>query len=207
MKRHKLKKDLPTFKAGDKFVLDNDGNLLFVETVGGLRVKCPNLVAYAAETIEKFPNILTEWFEEIPEKPKTVWDLEEGDIYYIPAWDNTVGNDWWHDREKDNHRRLLGNMFLTEEEAEKELARRRAKQVLLRDTKGFKPDWESGEYDKFEVVYEYPDGEYNKGGLYFNDCNHCCSHADLWFTSREDAEASIKAHEREWKIYLGVEDE
>lgn len=190
MKEYRLKKDLPTFKAGDEFILDRNNDLY-----------CPeeNVIAYYHEIIKKFPNILTDWFEEIPENPKTVWDLEEGDEYYIPDWDNTVGHDYWHNREKDNHRRLLGNMFLTKEEAEKELARRRAKQIILRDTKGFKPDWKECDYgvvvfwDVIDKKLVYNWAEYNDGTIRFR--------------TDEDAEASIKSHEEEWKIYLGVDDE
>ncbi len=79
-KRYKLKKDLPTFKAGDVFEISLAGNLV---TRGECISDC--VVAYAAQTLEKFPNILADWFEEIPEEPKTVWDLKEGDECWIRA--------------------------------------------------------------------------------------------------------------------------
>ena len=61
MKRYKLKRDLPTFKAGEVFYLSDAGNL-FRES--------DDIAAYSWSTIDKFPNILTDWFEEIkPAEP------------------------------------------------------------------------------------------------------------------------------------------
>ena len=60
-KRYKLKRDLPTFKAGDIFYLSGMGNLFH---------ESDSVVAYSWSTIDKFPNILTDWFEEIkPAEP------------------------------------------------------------------------------------------------------------------------------------------
>lgn len=61
MKRHKLKRDLPTFNAGDEFCLNNNNDLY---------LKDSNIIAYNHYTLEKFPNILKDWFEEIPEEHK-----------------------------------------------------------------------------------------------------------------------------------------
>lgn len=57
MKYYKLKKDLPTFKKGELFYINDFGNLV--------RVK-DDLTAYCCTTIDKFPNILKDWFEEVP---------------------------------------------------------------------------------------------------------------------------------------------
>ena len=60
-KRYKLKRDLPTFKAGDIFYLSSMGNLFH---------ESDDVVAYSWSTIDKFPNIMTDWFEEIkPAEP------------------------------------------------------------------------------------------------------------------------------------------
>lgn len=136
------------------------------------------------------------FIEEIPERPKTVWDLKIGDAYYIPDWDDQVGFDTWLDRPKDLMRRTLGNCFLTKEEAEKELARRKAEVVLKRDTKGFKPNYEQ----QGVCVYWHHDGK----RLEFSDCIYL--DGTIRFATHEDAETSIKAHPDEWKTYLGVEE-
>ena len=75
MKYYKLKKDLPTFKAGDLFVLKDDGNLW--HSTGGRYV---DVMAYAKKTLELFPNILKDWFESAsePERDKmTKWKFFE----------------------------------------------------------------------------------------------------------------------------------
>lgn len=61
MKRYKLLKDLPTFKAGDLFYISEYGALVYDDGDGGV-------MAYARQTLDMFPNILTEWFEEIQEE-------------------------------------------------------------------------------------------------------------------------------------------
>ena len=58
MKYYKLAKDLPTFEQGELFYMDDSGNLC--------RVK-DDMLAYHHTTIAKFPNILKDWFYEVPE--------------------------------------------------------------------------------------------------------------------------------------------
>lgn len=64
MKHYRLKKDLPTFKAGQTFHMTADGNLWLDEGQDGDHWK-DEVMAYNHRTIEHFPNILEEWFEEI----------------------------------------------------------------------------------------------------------------------------------------------
>lgn len=57
MKFYKLKKDLPTFKKGELFYLNEYGSLYRVSD---------DLMAYYHTTVAKFPNMLEDWFEEVP---------------------------------------------------------------------------------------------------------------------------------------------
>ena len=59
LKQYKLKRDLPTFKVGSEFIICC-GNLIEVKPDGTLGV-----CAYSGTTLKKFPNILTDWFEEV----------------------------------------------------------------------------------------------------------------------------------------------
>lgn len=140
------------------------------------------------------------YIEEIPEQPKTVWDLKDGDAFYCVNGDSSIFLNHW-DNAISSKRRGIGNVFLTEEEAEKELVRRKAKVILERDTKGFEPDWDNVSQHKYDVYYDYVNCK-------LSVCAYsiCSSHRSLWFATKEDAKASIKAHEKEWKIYLGVEE-
>lgn len=187
MKRYKLLKDLPTFKGGEEFGCEWRGAIFRLSD---------GLVAYSASTHRKFPNILTDWFEEIPEQPKTVWDLEAGDIYWLIR-NSETSQEIWYGQIFQRKLRDYGNVFLTREEAEKEIARRKAKQILLRDTKGFKP---KAKEDYYHCKVEYS----NVRGLFWS--GEYDLDGDLYFQNKEDAKASIKAHEKEWKIYLGVEE-
>ena len=74
-KRYKLKRDLPTFKAGDIFYLSSMGNLFH---------ESDDVVVYSWSTIDKFPNILTDWFEEI--KPAEPLIKDEKIRKAVRAW-------------------------------------------------------------------------------------------------------------------------
>lgn len=58
MKYYKLRKDLPTFEKGEVFFIDGRGALISMKDEG--------IVAYSGATLAKFPNILEDWFYEIP---------------------------------------------------------------------------------------------------------------------------------------------
>lgn len=62
MKQYKLKKDLPTFKAGGTFHINDKGNLVSDNE------SSKGIVAYSKSTLDKFPSILTDWFEEYEEQ-------------------------------------------------------------------------------------------------------------------------------------------
>lgn len=201
MKRYRLKKDLPTFKAGDIFRLEDSGSLVWHRSDNG-ESEYKSVVAYMCSTLNKFPDILTDWFEEITEESKTVWDLKEGDEYYmidsffsasnvVPIWTNS-------DIDKDV--RELGNAFLTKEEAEKEIARRKAKQILLRDTKGFKADWKNSSQNKTLVYYDSCDKKLKVIPWSVN------VFGGIYFATSADADESVEKHEKEWRVYLGVEE-
>lgn len=137
------------------------------------------------------------FIEKIPEQPKTVWDLKDGDIYYQITKSGDTAAFEWDGNMYDIDSRKVGNVFLTKKEAEKEIARRKAKVILERDTKGFKPSRSNG-YRHVEVYYT------DEGGLdtaFDRGLDGC-----IYFESYEDAEASIKAHPNEWKTYLRVEE-
>ena len=68
-KRYRLKKDLPTFKAGDEFFTDPYGSLWLDQEIDG-EPNSSRVMAYNHSTLEKFPNILENWFEPIePPEP------------------------------------------------------------------------------------------------------------------------------------------
>lgn len=210
MKRFKLLKDLPTFKAGEEFFISKSGNLIAgtpsdpkqiaVETRYGLPMKI-DLMAYAKETLEEFPNILKDWFKEIeePELPKE---------FFCVDIDRVLGYDYSYFSSSKNTRqeyirfiekyKSVGNYFETREEAEKYLEYLKAKAIIKQDTKGFTPNWKNCENKYY--------GYWNSGE---NSIDYLVSYvtkySDICFKTEEDIKESFKKHPKEWKTYLTYE--
>lgn len=75
---------------------------------------------------EKLKEFLT------PPKPKTVYELKKVDKYYYIDTFGTACSDIWDNDEIDNGRREIGNCFLTKEDAEFEVERRKIEAILLK---------------------------------------------------------------------------
>lgn len=116
---------------------------------------------------EKLKEFLT------PPKPKTVWDLKIGDRYwFLDSYGNVrdcvLGNGLI-----DKGRRAIGNCFLTREEAEFEVERRKVEAILLKyGRREFKVD-----EGNFYIYHDYYHssieiGRYNscqdQGTIYFD---------------------------------------
>lgn len=198
MKTYKLLKDLPTFKAGKKFFLDGSNALWSLDGYDEDHEPISKVCAFSADTLKKFPNILKEWFEEIPERPKTVWDLEDGDDIWVINEGRIFEGVWGcadYSPERD-----AGDVFLIREDAEKELARRKAKVILERDTKGFRPNWQDATQAKWAVYYDH---EYSK---LFSLSDFDTQSDEIYFASKMEAKESMAKHRKEWLTVLGVEE-
>lgn len=197
-KRYKLLKDLPTFKAGDEFFISESGDLIAgtPEEPKTVRVReiIPievNLMAYSKETLEQFPNILTDWFEEIKE-PKR--------IYYANDFGCNVAN--MTENNNSIIRKSLksvGNHFETYEEAKAYLEYLKAKTIIKQDTKGFKPDWNNPSQKKIFGYYNIVD----KKLCHFNAGENMES--KLYFKTEKDIKESFEKHSKEWRTYLTYE--
>lgn len=199
MKRYRLLKDLPTFKAGEKFFISESGNLIAgtprnpkqitVKTLYGIPTKI-DLMAYAEETLEEFPNILKDWFEEIKDPEEYFYIDSKGDIEYAKYE--------WNEEVVERHK-LIGNYFETKKEAEKYLEYLKAKVIIKQDTKGFKPDWKDISEDKY---YGFWDTSAKK-----LDCIRISILQDdrIYFETKNDIKESFEKHPEEWKTYLTYE--
>ena len=65
-------------------------------------------------------------------KPKTVWDLEYGDKYYCLDNAGNINYIDWHENAYNLFQRECGNVFLTKEEAEFELERKKCESIMLK---------------------------------------------------------------------------
>ena len=196
MKRYKLLKDLPTFKAGDLFYISEYGALVH----NGGDPDGYNVMAYAQSTLEKFPNILTEWFEEIPNPTDSIhWKPKIGQRYFYID-DGYVFSDVWMDSRVDNRRYMAGVIYCAEADAEKALERQIAITTLMRDS-NFEPDWSNNDQNKWTVYYKHNDKELLVEATAFLQYPSA-----IYFDTYDNIKKSIKNHKKEWLIYLGVED-
>lgn len=196
MKRYKLLKDLPTFKAGDLFYISEYGALVH----NGGDPDGYNVMAYAQSTLEKFPNILTEWFEEIPNPTDSIhWKPKIGQRYFYID-DGHVFSDVWIDSRVDNRRYMAGAIYCTEADAEKALERQIAITTLMRDS-NFEPDWSNNDQNKWTAYYNHNDKELLVEATAFLQYPSA-----IYFDTYDSIKKSIKNHKKEWLIYLGVED-
>ena len=196
MKRYKLLKDLPTFKAGDLFYISEYGALVH----NGGDPDGYNVMAYAQSTLEKFPNILTEWFEEIPNPTDSShWKPKIGQRYFYID-DGYVFSDVWIDSRVDNRRYMAGAIYYAETDAEKTLERQIAITTLMRDS-NFEPDWSNNDQNKWTVYYNHNDKE-----LLIEATAFLQYPSAIYFDTYDSIKKSIKNHKKEWLVYLNVED-
>lgn len=198
-KIYRLKKDSLAFKAGTLFELrpgrNANDNVLFKKgtdialSLDGGDTALQELIAEDSG-----------WFEEV--KADECWVPAYGEGYWYIADTDGVGTTvWTGHRTIDKYRLAIGNVFRTKEDAEKALEWLKARKILFDDAKGFKPNWSNISQDKYAVTFStreaLPCVEYTSGIFLM--------HCGPYFATREDAEASVKAHKKEWMIYLGVE--
>ena len=192
MKRYKLKKDTPAFKAGTECYIEEAGNM----------VPCRG-ISYTIvhkDQLEKNPNILTEWFEEI--KEPTRWKPEMEQRYYYVCSNGRVSEYVWIGSQRLDYGRFeTGNCFETKEEAERVIEYLEALAVVRGDatskfTKG---------KNNFYVVY---DAAYNC--LVVKDKSYYIENGIFglpYFATEDDAQRSIEQHRNEWLTIFGVKED
>ena len=189
MKRYKLKKDTPAFKAGTECYIEEAGNM----------VPCRG-ISYTIvhkDQLEKNPNILAEWFEEI--KP-TRWKPEMDQTYYGISIGSSVFSEYWNDLTVDHDRFNIGNCFQTKEEAEKAVEYLKALAILRGDattkfTKG-KNNW--------SVFYSLISNRLVVGTR-LSSIDHGIFGLP-YFATEEDAQRSIERHRNEWLTIFGAKE-
>ena len=158
------------------------------------------------ELMEKYGEYeVKEGFMDLLEKPKpkSVWDLEEGDTYYyIDVYgdisDGRIGND-----SSEDEIFAIGNVFLTEEYAE--FARERLKVIaeLKKYAKEFSDEeWSNDFYVKHYIAYEYS----RKEIVFLSTVT--TSRGNIYFCEKEKAKEAVDAvgEERIKKYYFGVKE-
>lgn len=200
MRLYKLLKDLPTFKAGQLAYISKTGNLI-AGTPENQKTTETGLIImiYHETTLKKFPEILTEWFEEIKEPLDSIhWKPKIGDRCFILENANIRPTNYTG-MLRDYNAWSTGRVFRTEEECEKARDRELA-EVRLRRTSTFKPDFENG--NGGWIVYYY----YRCEAFAVCELDYYDAGEPVRCATREEAEKSIKENERDWKIYFGIKE-
>ena len=124
----------PKFKPGEKVVDSINDEQLIVSQVAYYRFYDDNYVYILKRNGgEKFGYEEEAHLTPYIEKPKSVWDLKEGDTYYSIYGNGNVSSEKkWFDDDYENNYREIGNVFLTKEEAEFEVERRKVETEMLR---------------------------------------------------------------------------
>lgn len=170
-------------KTGE--VIEWDKNLTYKldREYTSLKELCENYEDYEAPKLEK-------------------WEPKEGDEYFRIDEYGILKYDVWHGHTYEYELLKIGNVFRTKKDAEKARTWLKIRKVLFDDTKGFKPDWGSREEKAWGVYYVTTYGRLETA--YIEAV--MVEYPGPYFATKEDAEASIMAHEEEWKIYLGVKE-
>lgn len=187
--RELLRKDKKTGEV-DEYYLSNDPGY------GVINARTGTFIGF--DTLAE----LNEKFEDASEEKKYGGRVpKSGDAFWFIMCDGSINEGSWDGVEYDKERFESGVAFWTKDEAEKELARRKAYVILKEDTKGFVPNWNNSSEKKYLVGYDW---DYNE--IIADYCWKTQRAGGLYFATKEDAKASIKAHEKEWKMWLGVEE-
>ena len=186
MKKYKLVKDLPTFSLGDEFILKEGIGLQHV-----IDEYTDGAIVYTEATIEKFPSILADWFEEIEEQ--TRWKPEKFQKYYRVGSDGEVYDDAWANGSIiDNGRFEIGNCFKTKEEAKQVVEYLKA----LATVRGDATSKFGKSLSNWHVAYDSIDNSLYVGNDFYKIRNGIFGLP--YFETSEDAQSSIKLHEKEW---------
>ena len=184
MKYYKLKNDIPMFKKGDLFFIHpEEGCLLQKDTLR---------LAYHKKTLEKNPEILKNWFEEVEESENKRWRGGRGDDYYFINDEGVVCHEIDTHDGVDDYRYNVGIYGRTKQELEAKLKYDIARQVLLDDAKGGKfieggKNWHAF-YDTTSETYAIAPGM----SYYFPGV--------VCFKNGGSLYKSLKEHEEQWEI-------
>ena len=152
------------------------------------------------DQLEKNPNILTDWFEEI--KEPTRWEPKYAEEYYYLSGDGSVGRETFDDEfDIDNDRFEIGNCFETKEKAERVVEYLKALAVVRGDTTSefvkYNDNWFIGYDPEHKSIDAFCNPYTARNGIF----------GLPYFATEEDAKRSIELHKKEWLTIFGVKEE
>lgn len=133
---------------------------------------------------------------------EVVDDTEEplrGEYYYFVSGSGTVSEYIWDGDDVDRNHKEFGNLYRTEEEAQRALAWLKAVKVLRRDSQ--KSMAHASPTVRFYVWLNF--SELTISALLTRTGRRSCQNP-FPFANEDDTKASIEAHAEEWKTFFGV---
>lgn len=187
----------PKFELGQK-VVDKYGNVITVIKFNSYHFEENEYwydVSYDGEVLIKKESFL----EPCAEKPKSVWDLEDGEVYYYISNDYAgVMSTNWTNSMCDCGRRAVGNAFMDSDDAFHDLQRQKIEAEMLK--LGGRRTFNYYESENWNIKADA------SGGLIIQS-GYCLQTASvIYFKSKEDAEIAISeiGEDRIKKYIFGV---
>ena len=192
----------PKFKEGQKVRDIEDGDIYTVIEINRYSFLV-NEYWYDLE-VDKKGYIYTgpeSKLEPYQEPPKTVWELKEGDTYYSICGNGNVSSEKkWFDDDYENNYREIGNTFLTREEAEFEVERRKIEAEML--SLGGRRTFKKGE-NNWYIFYDFYTGHVDSDYDVYDNCGQ----GTIYFDSTKEVQNVIErvGKKRIKKYLFGVE--
>lgn len=189
-KRYRLLWDLPFAEEGEIFTRETDPEtgIDYIEISKKVNPEDYEETRFGFK-MDFFLDNFEEWFEELPDINEYFCITDDGNVDFVVEENHNLSR----------RRMAIGNIFKTQEEAEKYIDYLKAETILKEDTKGFKPDWENEDEYKYSaflnINHSEPDYEttISERG------------ARIFFRNQKQIEESFKKHPEEWKTYLTYE--
>lgn len=192
-----LMKDLD-LQVGEKFnVLGHDFNPYCFDENGKL-YDCDNSYLSCLYIFDLMEGVMK--IEKIPQKPKSVYDLKEGDGYFVLCEEGCIQNFIWTDVNYGICAREQGNTALTEEELVFKREKRKIETELLR--LGGREEYILSK-ENYMFYRDLIDG-----GIAY-ECDRCCQRAGIYFDTLEDCKNAVGkiGKERIKRFYLRCSDD
>lgn len=135
--------------------------------------------------------------------PPGVWTPEDGEPYFSVWHTGGISKTYVPNEEETKRELSIGNCFRTKEEAKFAVERLKVLAEMRKYAKGFKPDWQNKDQNKWSICAEGWPGERKLDIECWNQINH----GGPFFETKADAKACINGigKDRLMKYYFGEE--
>lgn len=193
----------PRYKVGDKMNFTNHPGIFEVVEMINFNF-CINDYFYKVKHMDFGEIFITNEakLEPYVEKPKSVWDLEEREECYSLTICGNVHHGFWDGSSSSIAIRDTGGIFLTKEEAEDEIERRKVETEMLR--LGGRREFKNGE-NNYYIVCDFDSSHF--AIRIFNNKSDGFAPMTIYFDSAKDCKNAIKTigEDRIKKYIFGVE--